>query len=133
MKSFRLLMVGMAIVASHHIQGQSISDLLGKWTADYEMDGEEFSIVYEFQSKEGKTLCYARSMTNDEGQSVSINTLAMNNITFTNSNGTANYMIDYDDEKYEVEADLELTSKDRLEVSYFYWGFGDDEVWIKKE
>ncbi|HAP60438.1 MAG TPA: hypothetical protein DCR93_13405, partial [Cytophagales bacterium] len=110
---------------------ESSSDaLIGKWKADYEMEGEAFRVVYEFTLANGQLVGYARSMQ-DARDEESTNTLVMDNIVFLDGRGTANYSIDYEGERYEVEATLELTRPDRLTVRYSYYGYAEEEVWHK--
>ncbi|MBV6644271.1 MAG: hypothetical protein KI790_02415 [Cyclobacteriaceae bacterium] len=129
MKLVLVIIAAFAMLTVKQEPRRSADDLIGKWLADYEMDGEEFSIVYEFKSVNGQLVCYALSIRNSSNETEPMNILVMNDIQFLNGEGTANYMIEYAKENYEVEAELEMPNPDKLNVSYSYYGFGDDEVW----
>ena len=133
MNGIKLTLIALLMLVFAPCIGQSADELIGRWTADYEMDDEKFSVVYEFKYSSSRLVAYARIIRSSGGETVPMNDLVMNDIKFLEGKGTANYMIDYEGERYEVEAELEMTGTGKLKVSYSYYGFGDDETWVRAQ
>jgi hypothetical protein len=131
MKTLRILLLILAAVSITALFAQSKSALPGKWTASYEVEGEEINIQYEFKYKNGKLSCYTLHMKDNRGNGEAYYTLVMSDISFQNGKGTALYVMEYEGEKYEVEASLRLINSRLLKVSYGYYGYSETETWNK--
>jgi hypothetical protein len=70
-------------------------------------------------------------MKDNRGNGEAYYTLVMSDISFQNGKGTALYVMEYEGEKYEVEASLRLINSRLLKVSYGYYGYSETETWNK--
>ncbi len=128
MKYASLLFIAMLAMALN-TNAQSAQSLIGQWICSYEVDGENFSVKYQFKSESGQLKCYAVEMRDDQGNAEAFSTLAMKDISFKDGKGEATYIFNDEGEVYDTEADLILNSPTSLTVDYSYYGFGDTEHW----
>lgn len=123
------LLLLIACLSAVGISATSQSPLLGKWQTEYELEGDRFSIVYQFKDVEGKLKCYSLYTKTSKGQLEKHQALVMDAIDFENGTGTARYSLTYEGETYEVDATLKLEDNRILTVEYSYYGYGDTETW----
>lgn len=107
---------------------QSKDNLLGKWQTTYDYDDYKIDVIYEIKKEDTNVSAYMFQISIN-GQSQNDNTEVMSNINMINENGTANYKIEYENNKYEVVAALKLATTDKLIVSYSISGFPNEEIW----
>ncbi len=131
MNNLRIVLLALAAISITALFAQSKDTLLGKWDASYDVEGEKINVRYEFKYKNGKLLCYTLNIKDDQGNGEAYHSLAMSDITFQHGKGTAQYVMEYEGEKYEVEASLRLINAKTLQVSYSYYGYPETETWTK--
>ena len=111
-------------------QAQQENKLLGKW--DIEYVGEKEKAVYEFRMENGKVKGYSILIIDEKGTEYKDNSLVLENIEFDGDEGEADYSMDYEGEKYEMECEIDMASDKHIVVKYSYWGYKGKEVWRKK-
>ena len=130
MRSLAIIVTALTLtVVSSGVHAQSDHSLIGKWTATYDVNGENIHVRYEFKHEHGLLKCYAVYVPDDLGNEEPRSVPAMTGIHFRDGQGTARYILEYDGEKYEADASLALTSPDSLKVTYSYDGIPDTEHW----
>ncbi|MEM8897631.1 MAG: hypothetical protein AAGC85_05980 [Bacteroidota bacterium] len=107
------------------------SPLIGTWKASYESAEFTGQILYQFRQEGGKVKAYSVKLTDENGDSMEDNTLAIAISSFENPKGKGIYYIEYEGEKYEIECGLRLSKSGELIISYDYYGYTDTETWQK--
>ena len=102
--------------------------LIGYWYVTYEE--LEVGVTYEFREEESVINAYSIEVYDKDENKMDDNTLAMTIKSFDTDRGKADYFIEYEGEKYEVESALKLIGN-KLEISYSYYGYEGKEVWEK--
>lgn len=115
------------------LNAQNTSELLGKWKSSYTEDGETYSIVYEFREDQGQIKAFTLEIRDQIGDKESISELVIDNIEFSNKKGKGIFHFEYENDQYDIPAQLRLKDTRTLEISYSYWGMSDQEVWTKME
>lgn len=100
--------------------------LIGYWYTAYEE--LEIGVTYQFRNENGEIKAYAIEIYDKEGNKASDNTLTMIVKSYDQNSGVADFFIEYEGEKYEVESKLKLVDN-KLEVSYSYQGYDGKEIW----
>ena len=107
------------------------SPLIGTWKASYESEEFTGEVLYQFR-QEGSTIkAYSVKLTDENGDSMEDNTMAISVSSFENQNGKGTYYMEYEGEKYEIACELKLSSSGKLIISYDYYGYTDTETWQK--
>lgn len=109
-------------------KAQNSNQLLGKWQTSYDMKGEKVVVVYEIKKEKGQIKAYSVLLKNAKGESQKDNTLVMPNMQLGKK---TKYKVEYEGEKYDIDADLTLKDAKTLEVFYNYYGYKNTEVWKK--
>lgn len=129
---YRLKIAGLALVLLASCQqatSQSNGSLMGKWEAQYEVEGQKVSSGFEFKKDQGKLICQTLYLKDADGNGEPYSAVVMTHVDFKNGKGTARYTMKYEGETYEVDADLELTNAHTLKISYSYYGYSETETW----
>ncbi|PCE66037.1 hypothetical protein [Sediminicola luteus] len=128
MKSIQLLILILACTLGHQAHAQNQEKLHGHWKTTYDYQGDKVEVTYQIKTEAKKTQARTVKMSM-QGQSEKDDTLVMSNITMSNGKGSTKYHIEYEGEKYDVDAKLKLVDKNTLEVSYDFYGYSDTETW----
>ena len=107
------------------------SPLIGTWKASYQSDEFTGDILYQFRKEGSAVKAYSVKLTDENGDSMEDNTLAIAISSFENQKGKGTYYLEYEGEKYEIACELKLSSSGKLIISYEYYGYIDTETWQK--
>ncbi|MEN0048919.1 MAG: hypothetical protein AAF806_17780 [Bacteroidota bacterium] len=133
MKELKIILIAFMMIPFAKVNAQSNSSLIDKWETTYEVEGEKINIVYQFKNNNETLLCHTLFLSDDKGNREAYDSVVMTNIRFNGEKGKAQYLFQYEEKTYEVEAFLHLTNANTLEVSYSYYGYADTELWQKVE
>ncbi|MEL6193216.1 MAG: hypothetical protein AAFR66_14260 [Bacteroidota bacterium] len=107
------------------------SPLIGTWKASYESEEFTGEVLYQFRQEGSAIKAYSVKLTDENGDSMEDNTIAISINSFENQTGKGTYYMEYEGEKYEVACELRLQKSGRLVISYDYYGYTDTETWQK--
>ena len=113
------------------LMAQNQDALLGKWTCPYELEGEKGMITYEFKKDKGVLKAYSVLYAPDGESEYEDDELVLKDIKFSDGKGKASCILEDDGEVYELNAQLNLLSSDKLEVKFSAWGYSEKETWKK--
>ena len=131
MKTVVSILIALTVILTSQTSAQDNNKLLGKWEVTYE-DSKERTLC-EFKEIEGKTLGYRIVYVDESGAAYSDNSMVMKDIKFKNKEGTATYLLEYEEEKYQLKCKLEAKNDDEMQVSYKYMGYSIKETWKRKK
>lgn len=104
-------------------------ELEGYWQTEYEIGTNTSCVVYHIHS-DGK-LMQAKVFSVDQEKQLGIDILVVDNIKFTDEQGSADYVLNYNGEVYRLEATLTLVNERLLTLGYSYYGFQQSERWLR--
>ncbi len=107
------------------------SPLIGTWKASYESEEFTGQILYQFRQEGSAVKAYSVELTDENGDSMEDNTMAISISSFENQSGKGTYYMEYEGEKYEVACELRLQKSGKLVISYDYYGYTSTETWQK--
>ncbi len=107
--------------------------IIGKWKVNYDTDSFKGSIVYKVKKEGDYYVAYTYQYTDDKGNTEKAeNTETLIIKAFDGYNGTGVYTIEYEQQQYQVECQINMTDENTLKLSYDYYGYGDTETWRKQ-
>ena len=119
----------MFILISMGAIAQQECSLQGKWNVEFV--GEKEKAIYEIKKVDDKLKGYAILWIDEDGKKYADQSLVLNNITWNGQKGKADYKLEYKGDILEMEAKFEKVTKDKIKVSYSYWGYKGEEIWIR--
>lgn len=110
----------------------SFNDLVGKWKVSYNTEEFKGAIVYNLK-KEGKVInAYTFEYQDENGfaeKAEQTKTLVIKKFDGTKGKGV--YKIAYEGKNYDVDCKIKWLGKNKFQLSYDYYGYGDTETWEK--
>lgn len=107
--------------------------LEGRWRVEYDETWFTGSLVYDLREEDDGIKGYLVEIVDENGYSVSANSLIFELRTWDGTKGEGIYSMEYEGDRYEAECDIELQSRGRLRVRYSYYGHDGDETWRRVE
>lgn len=107
--------------------------LEGRWRVEYDEPWFTGSLVYDLREEEDGIKGYLVEIVDENGQSVSANSLIFELRSWDGTKGEGIYSMEYEGDRYEAECDIELQSTDWLRVRYSYYGYDGNETWTRVE
>ncbi|MEM7512496.1 MAG: hypothetical protein AAF388_16295 [Bacteroidota bacterium] len=112
-------------------QASVYSPLIGTWKASYESEEFTGEVLYQFRQEGSAIKAYSVKLTDENGDSMEDNTMAISINSFENQSGKGTYYMEYEGEKYEIACELRLQKSGKLVISYDYYGYTSTETWQK--
>ena len=107
--------------------------IVGKWKVAYNDEDFKGAIVYDIK-KEGILFnAYTYQYQDENGyakKGEGTKTLTIKN--FDGNKGKGIYSIEYEQQQYEVDCQIDVINENTFKLSYDYYGFSDTETWKRQ-
>ncbi|GAA4278055.1 hypothetical protein [Aquimarina mytili] len=107
--------------------------IVGKWKVSYNSDNFKGAVVYSIK-KEGKVFnAYTHQYQDEKGnqkKAEGAKTLIIK--SFDGYKGKGRYTVEYEDQQYQVNCQIDMVDENTFKLSYDHYGYGDVETWKRQ-
>ncbi|MGI9550920.1 MAG: hypothetical protein ACR2MT_06965 [Aurantibacter sp.] len=112
---------------------ENTNNIIGQWKVTYDSNDYKGSIIYEIK-KEGKVInAYTIEYQDENGYGQKADrTKTLIIKSFDGQKGKGVYMVDYENEKYDVKCDIAMVDENTFKLRYDYYGHSNMETWKRR-
>ncbi|WP_299114098.1 hypothetical protein [uncultured Winogradskyella sp.] len=107
--------------------------IVGKWKVNYNTEDFNGAVFYTIKKEGGNFNAYSYQYQDKNGNSEKaegLKTLIIK--SFDGYQGKGVYTIEYEQQQYQVDCQIDMVDENTFKLSYDYYGYSDVETWKRK-
>ena len=107
--------------------------IIGTWKVTYNSSDFKGAIIYKLKKEGGAFSAYTYQYQDSDGNTQRAeNTKTLTIKNFNGYTGKGVYTIEYEQQQYQVECQIDMVDENTFKLSYDYYGYSDVETWKRQ-